>query len=179
MIISIIAAIAKNRVIGKNNRLPWHLPADLKRFKQITMGKPVIMGQKTFESIGKPLPGRTNIVLTWDKNFNPKGCIISHSIQEALKVVNNLPPAENFNSSRGLDIPLTKEVIICGGASIYKQFLPLTHKMYLTLIEADFDGDAFFPEFNWQEWQEIERIENQPNKENPYKFTFITLKRKK
>ena len=161
MPISIIAALAKNRVIGKDNKLPWNLPADLKHFKELTLGKPVIMGQKTFESIGKPLPGRTNIILTLDKNFKPQGCVVAHSIEEVLK------KAADSN-----------EVMICGGASVYKQFLPLAHKMYLTLIDADFEGDAYFPEFNWADWQEVERVENEPDKENSYKYIFITLKRK-
>lgn len=161
MVISIIAAIAKNRVIGKNNKLPWNLPADLKHFKDLTLGKPIIMGQRTFESIGKALPDRTNIILTLDKNFNPSGCIIAHSIEDALKAAGS-----------------AKEVMICGGASVYKQFLPLVHKMYLTLIDENFEGDAYFPEFNRGDWREIDRVENQPDQENPYKYTFITLERK-
>lgn len=154
--------MGKNRVIGKNNKLPWKLPADLKRFRNLTMGKPVIMGQRTFESIGKPLTGRTNIILSLDKSFNPKGCIVVHSIEEALKAA-----------------AFAKEVMIIGGASIYQQFLPLADRMYLTLIDKSFEGDTFFPEFDWQEWEGKERIENQPNKNNPYKYTFITLERKK
>lgn len=162
MTISIIAAFGNNRVIGKNNKLPWNLPADLQHFKELTLGKPIIMGQRTFESIGKPLPGRINIVLSQDPNFNPPGCIVARSIQEALEA------ARPF-----------EEVMICGGASVYKQFLPLADRMYLTLIDAEFEGDTFFPEFSWQDWQEKEKIENQPDKENPYKYTFITLERKK
>lgn len=161
MVISIIAAIAKNGVIGKDNRLPWHLPADFKHFKDKTLGKPVIMGQKTFESIGKPLPGRKNIVLSLDKNFSPSGCIVARSVEDALKAAGDV-----------------EEVMICGGASVYKQFLPLAHKLYLTLIDEYCDGDAFFPEFNWSDWQEIEKINNQPDQENPCKYTFITLIKK-
>jgi len=161
MTISIIAALAKNRVIGKNNKLPWNLPGDLKHFKKLTLGKPIIMGQKTFESIGRPLPGRANIILSLDENFKPQGCIVAHSIEEALKILEH-----------------EKEIMIAGGASVYKQFLHLAHKMYLTLIDADFDGDAYFPEFNWEDWEVIERIENQSDKENPYKYTFLTLQRK-
>lgn len=119
------------------------------------------MGQKTFESIGKPLPGRKNIILSQDHKFTPSDCVVAHSIEEALKAAGD-----------------SQEVIICGGASVYKQFLPLANKMYLTLIDADFEGDAFFPEFNWDDWQETERVENQPDQENPYKYTFITLERK-
>lgn len=163
MLISIIAAMANNRVIGKKNSLPWNLPADLEHFRQLTIGKPVIMGQKTFESIGKPLPGRTNIILTKDDNFRPENCIVVKSIKEAQKA------AEGTGA---------KEAMVCGGASIYAQFLPLADRMYLTLIENDFDGDIFFPEFNWSDWKELERKENLPDKENPYKYTFITLERK-
>lgn len=159
-VVSIIAAIAKNNVIGLKNTLPWNLPADMEHFKQLTKGKPVIMGQKTFESIGKPLIGRTNIILTLDKNFTPFGCQIAYSIKEALDIVKN-----------------SKEVMICGGASIYRQFLPLADKIYLTLIEGDFEGDAFFPEFDRSSWKEVERIENKPDKENPYKYTFLILEK--
>jgi dihydrofolate reductase len=162
MMISIIAALGRNKVIGKNNKLPWKLPADLKHFKELTLGKPIIMGQKTFESIGKPLPGRTNIILSLDENFKPSGCIVAHSLQEALE------------ATKG-----AKEVMIAGGASVYKQFLPLADRLYLTLIDADFEGDAYFPEFNWGDWEIIEKIENQPDKENPYKYTFLTLQRRK
>lgn len=162
MIISIIAALGKNLVVGKNNALPWNLPADMEHFRQLTRGKPVIMGQKTFESIGKPLAGRINIVLTLDENFNPPNCTVVHSIEEAMSAAKSYP-----------------EAMICGGVSIYCQFLPLADRMYLTLIEGDFEGDAFFPEFNWNDWQETERIENEPDEANPYKYTFLTLENKK
>ena len=160
--ISIIVAIGNNRVIGINNKLPWNLPADMEHFRQLTAGKPVIMGQKTFESIGKPLPDRTNIILSRDNNFKPQGCIVVHSIKEALNAANG-----------------AEEVMIAGGVSIYSQFLPLADRMYLTLIEGNFEGDAYFPEFNRDDWNEVERIENEPDKDNPYKYTFITLERKK
>jgi len=160
-IISIIVAIGNNRVIGVNDKLPWDLPADLRHFLQMTMGKPVIMGQKTFESIGKPLPGRTNIILTREKDFSPPGCIVAYSIEEALAACGEF-----------------EEVMIAGGVSIYGQFLPLANRMYLTLIEGDFEGDAYFPEFDWNDWNEVERVENQPDQENPYKYTFVTLERK-
>ena len=164
MIISIIVAMAKNRVIGNKNALPWRLPADMEHFRQLTVGKPVIMGQKTFESIGKPLPGRTNIVLTLDENFQAPGCIIAHSVDEALQTA----------KKKG-----TGEVMVAGGASVYRQFLPLTNKMYLTLINKDFEGDAYFPEFDEKDWEETERIENKPDKDNHYQYNFITLERKR
>ena len=162
MIISIIVAIANNWVIGCKNALPWHLPADLKHFHELTRGKTVIMGQKTFESVGQPLPGRTNIIITLDQSFKVPGCLVVHSVEESLEAVK---PAE--------------EAMIIGGASIYKQFLPLANRLYLTLIDADIEGaDAFFPEIDYREWQEIERVENEPDKENIYKYTFLTLERK-
>ncbi len=160
-IISIIVAIGNNRVVGKDNKLPWNLPADLAHFKRETLGKPVIMGQRTFESIGRPLPGRTNVILTLDKSFSFPGCIVAYSIDEALDKLKDF-----------------EEVMIIGGVSIYKQFLPLADKMYLTLINGDFEGDAFFPEFDWAEWEEKERINNSPDKDNPYPYSFLKLQRK-
>lgn len=162
MVISIVAAMGKNRVVGKNNKLPWYLPADLKHFKELTLGKPVIMGKKTFESIGRPLPKRINIVLTRNENFNPQDCLTAHSVEEALKSAGE-----------------AKEVMVIGGASVYAQFLPRTDRIYLTLIDADFEGDTYFPEINPQEWKETQRIENEPDEKNSYKYTFITLERKK
>jgi len=162
MIISIIVAIGNNRVIGIKNALPWNLPADMEHFRQKTWGKPVIMGQKTFESIGKPLAGRTNIIITLDKNYKAPECIIVHSIEECLEA------AKEF-----------EEVMIIGGASIYKQFLPLANRMYLTLVYGDFDGDFYFPEWDSNEWQEVERIEREADKNNQYRLSFVTLERKK
>jgi len=161
MVISIIVAMGKNQVVGIKNKLPWDLPADMEHFRKMTEGKPIIMGQRTFESIGKALPGRTNIIITFDKDYSPAGCIVAHSIEEAIEAAKDFP-----------------EVMICGGVSIYRQFLPLADRMYLTLIEGDFEGDAFFPEFNWNDWHEVERIENQPDKENPYPYSFVNLQRK-
>ena len=163
MIISIIVAMGNNQVIGIKNALPWKLPADMEHFRQLTQGKPIIMGQKTFESIGKALPGRTNIVLTLDKNFQAPDCLVAYSIGEAIQIAKNLG---------------TKEVMIGGGVSIYKQFLPLAGRMYLTLIEGDFEGDAYFPEFDYNDWNEVGRVENAADKDNPYRYTFLTLQRK-
>lgn len=160
-IISIIVAIGRNWAIGKDNKLPWNLPSDMEHFRQVTLGKPVIVGQKTLESIGGPLPGRINIVLTLDKEYRAAGCQVAHSIEEALDKVRDFP-----------------EVMIIGGVSIYKQFLPLADRMYLTLIEGDFEADAFFPEFDWADWQEVKREECEPDEKNPYKYAFVTLERK-
>ncbi len=161
MIISLIAAIGKNRVIGNKNSLPWSLPADMKHFKELTTGKPVIMGRKTFESIKKPLPNRTNIIITHDPNYKAEGCIIAHSLDDALKAAEN-----------------QKEVMIIGGSQIYKEFLPKADKLYLTLIDADFDGDAYFPEYEIEEWKETAYEEHERDKDNPYNYTFLVLTRK-
>lgn len=161
MLVSIIVAMGNNRVIGNKNALPWSLPADLEHFRQLTKGKPVIMGQKTFESIGRPLPERTNIVLTRDRLFRFPGCTVVYSVEEALKAVEG-----KF-----------EEAMIIGGASVYAQFLPLANKMYLTLVEGDLEGDTFFPEFNRSDWKEVERTENLPDKDNLYKYTFLTLEK--
>lgn len=161
MIISIIVAVDKNNAIGINNKLPWNLPADLKYFKEKTLGKTVIMGQKTFESIGKPLPGRNNIVMSLDHNFHPLGCITVRSINDALEKGKN-----------------NNEVMIAGGLSIYKQFLPLANKIYLTLIDYQFEADTFFPEINMSQWQEISREKHQSDDKNKYDYTFLILERK-
>lgn len=162
MIISIIAAVADNMVIGDKNSLPWNLPADMKYFKKTTLGKPIIMGAKTFESIGKALPGRKNIVLSFDKDYKAEGCIIATSIEQALEEVE-----EN------------EEVMIAGGASVYKQFLPLANRLYLTFIHHDFKGDAYFPKFDINQWKEIKRIDNEADEKNIYSYSFVVLERKK
>ncbi|MEK6983683.1 MAG: type 3 dihydrofolate reductase [Nanoarchaeota archaeon] len=158
MIISLIAAMGKNRVIGKDNSLPWRLAEDMKRFKELTSGKPVVMGRKTFESIGRPLPNRKNIILTRDKNYKTEGCIVVHSADEALKAAEG-----------------NEEVMVIGGAKIYEEFLPRANKMYLTLIDEDFKGDAYFPEYDKNEWKEIHREEH---KNQQYKFAFVDLERR-
>ncbi len=167
MIISIIAAVGNNRVIGNKNRLPWDLPADMEHFRKLTKGKPIIMGSLTFESIGKALPGRDNIVLTKDSNYKAPGCKIAHSLEEALLLAENSPFCKK-----------TKEVMICGGASVYKQYLPRADRMYLTVIKGDFEGDSFFPEFDTKEWEEKEKTSFKADENNPYRYSFLTLERK-
>lgn len=165
MTITIIAALAKNRVIGYKGKLPWpKMKADLQRFRKLSLGKAVIMGSKTFQSLGRPLPKRLNIILTRKKNLKIKNCKIAHSIKEALQIAKKAG---------------AKEVIIGGGASVYEQFLPLADKMYLTIIHAGFKGDAFFPKYSSREWEEIERSDYEPDEENPYSYSFITLVRKR
>lgn len=157
MIISLIAAMARNRVIGKDNRLPWNLPADMKRFRELTLGKPVIMGRKTFESIGRPLPKRKNIIITRDKNYRAEGCIVVHSAKDALKA------AEESN-----------EVMIIGGEQIFSEFMPLADRMYLTFIEEGFEGDAYFPQFSQDEWKETSREEYS----NDMRYSFVNFEKK-
>lgn len=160
MKISIVVAMAANRVIGRDNQLPWHLPADLKHFKQTTMGKPILMGRKTWESIGRPLPGRTNIVITRDENYDAPGCVVVHSIEAAMQAVEE-----------------QDEVMIIGGAEFYRQVLPRTDRIYLTRINEDFEGDTLFPELISSEWQEAGRVDCDADDNNPHSYSFITLDR--
>lgn len=161
MKISIIVAFAgKKRVIGKKGGLPWYIPDELKRFKQITMGHPIIMGRKTHESIGKPLPGRTNIVVTHDPQYQSADCIVTHSLEEALRQVYT----ERSRSAQGHD-----EIFVIGGGELYKQALPLADKLYLTYIDKEIEGDVFFPDY--AEFKKIiHKSEWQYHKDLRYKF---------
>jgi len=158
--LSIIAALSRNRVIGKDNQLPWRLPADLKHFKAVTLGKPVIMGRKTFESIGKPLPGRDNIVVTRDPQFRADGIAVAHSLDDAL--------------AQGRAAP---EIMLIGGAQLYTQALPRAQRLYLTLIHADIDGDAHFPDYDPAAWRETAREDHAPDENNHYSYSFLILER--
>jgi len=158
MTISLIVAVSRNGVIGANNKLPWHLPADLKRFKQLTMGHPILMGRKTFESIGKPLSGRTNIVITRQKEFQCCGTTVVHSVEEAL-----------------LDHENEKEAFVIGGAEIFRQALPFADRIYLTRIEKDFEGDTKLFEIDPAVWKETSREEFL---NDPLPHTFLTYERK-
>lgn len=161
MKISIIVAMDNNRVIGINNTLPWRLPADLKNVKKITMGHSIVMGRKNYESIGRPLPGRRNIILTRNNNYSVAGCEIVHSIEEVI----NLCEGE-------------EEIFIFGGEQIYNLFLPLTDKIYLTKINNEFDGDTFFPEINFNEWKEVSFENGEKDEKNPYHYTFHVFEKK-
>lgn len=158
--ISLIAAMGRDRVIGRDNQLPWHLPADLQHFKHVTMGKPILMGRLTYESIGKPLPGRRNVVITRDTAFAAPGCEVVNSIEAALAAVADV-----------------EEVMVIGGASFYHQMLPQADRLYLTFIDADFDGDAWFPQWDAGEWREMEREEHAPDERNPHAYAFVVLER--
>ena len=161
MILSFVAAMDRNRVIGTNNALPWNMPADMKHFRDLTRGKPVIMGRRTFESIGHALPKRPNIVITREADFKAEGCAVVHSIDEAIRAAGNAP-----------------EAMVIGGGVIFKEFLPRANRMYLTLIDHDFDGDIYFPEYDAREWHEVSRESHEPDDKNPYPYTFITLERR-
>ena len=156
--ISIIAAMGKNREIGLGDSLPWKIKEDLRYFKEKTLGKPVIMGQKTFESIGKPLPDRTNIILSREDNFQEENCLIAKSVEDAIDKAGDV-----------------EEIMIAGGASVYRQFLHLADRIYLTLIDASFKADIFFPEYDSSLWVEVEREEKETS---DYKLTFLVLNKK-
>jgi len=154
--LSLIVAMDENRLIGARNQLPWHLPADLALFKRTTMGKPIIMGRKTFESIGKPLPGRRNIVITRDSALQAPGCEICHGIDAALAICS-----------------ADDEVMLIGGASLYQQTLALASCMYITRIHHRFSGDTWFPEFSARSWNIEEKQDFAANESNPYPFSFV------
>jgi dihydrofolate reductase len=162
MIISLIAALDRQRGIGKDNQLPWRLPADLKRFRELTTGHHLIVGRKTYESIGKPLPGRTMIVVTRQPDFQIEGCLVVNSVDEALTLAH----------ARG-----EQEVFVIGGAEIYAQTLAQAARLYLTLVEAEVEADTFFPAFAEADWQEIERGAHAADEKHQYAFTFVTLTR--
>jgi len=167
MIISIIAALGNNRVIGNKNMLPWDLPADMDHFRELTLGKPIIMGQNTFDSIGRALPSRHNIVLTRDKELLIPNCEMAYSLDHAIEL------AEKSEMGKA-----SGEVMICGGASIYEQYLSRANKMYLTFIEGDFKGDTFFPEFNFKRWKEIEKTSHEVDEKNGYPYSFVVFEKK-
>ncbi len=164
MTLSAIAACATNRAIGRKNDLPWHLPGDMKYFMRTTKGHHVIMGSKTFESLGKPLKNRINIVITRDPFYSASGVLVAHSIQEAIDI------AEAAGE---------KEAFIIGGAQIYRQTLEMLDRLYLTEIDIDVpDADAFFPKFDEDSWEMISEESHQPDERNDYKYTFKVYKKK-
>jgi dihydrofolate reductase len=158
--ISIIVAVAQNGVIGVDNRLPWHLPDDLKRFKALSMGKPIVMGRRTFESIGKPLPGRTNIVVSRQPELVIAGAIVTPSLDAALAAAGAVP-----------------EVVVIGGAELFRQVLPRTDVVHLTRVHAHVAGDVVFPELDPGEWRETAVEHHAADERHQYAFTFVTLER--
>lgn len=162
MKLSLIVATAHNNVIGRNNELPWHLPQDLKYFKSVTLGKPIIMGRKTFESIGKPLPGRTNIVVTRQKNWSFAGVLVAKSVKEALEF------GQQFRNEQD---KLADEIMVIGGAEIYRHALDIADRIYLTRIDAKIEkGDAFFPELAADKWKLVSELPGDSDASLPHKF---------
>jgi dihydrofolate reductase len=161
MRLALIVAMTPDRVIGRDGTLPWRLPADLRRFKRLTLGHAVIMGRRTFASIGKPLFGRDNIVLTRQRDFAAPGCRVAHSAEEALELA---------RTAAG--------VFVIGGAEVYAAFLPQAERIYLTLVQAPLPGDTRFPALVPEEWREVERSEQPADAENPHACTFLVLERR-
>ncbi len=158
--ISIIAALAENRVIGVNNTLPWRLPNDLKHFRRLTTGHAIIMGRRNHESIGKPLPERTNIVITRNHDYRAPGCLVAHSLDEALKMADD-----------------DAEVFVIGGAEIYRAALARADRLYLTRVHAEVQGDTFFPEFDRNEWRESACERHAADERHAYAYSFVVLER--
>ena len=167
MNLSLVWAMAQNRVIGRNNSLPWHLPEDLKYFKRITMGKPVIMGRKTYESIGKPLPGRANIVITRNPNVSIEDVRVVNSLNQAMTLCESIA-----------EIDGVAEAMVIGGAEIYALAMPLADRLYLTEVHAEVEGDATFPEFDRSLWDEVARADFEASESNPYDYSFLVLDKK-
>src|SRR5690606_308269 len=159
--ISLLVAMDKNRLIGKDNDLPWRLPADLAYFKRVTMGHPIIMGRKTYDSIGRPLPGRENIIVTRDTSYKMEGCKVIHSIDEILK----------------LNEEHDQELFVIGGAEIFKEILPYSDRLYITEIDEEFEGDTYFPAFDKSEWKVISEEKGVKDEKNPYDYTFMVYEK--
>jgi len=160
MLISIIVAVAENGVIGSNNRLPWHLPDDLKRFKALSLGKPIVMGRRTFDSIGRPLPGRANIVISRQSGLAIDGVRVAPSLDAALSAAGHVP-----------------EIVVIGGAEIFRQVLPRTNTIHLTRVHARVAGDIFFPALDPAQWQESALEHHAVDERHQYAFSFVTLQR--
>ncbi len=162
MKISLIVAMASNRAIGLNNQMPWHLSADLKKFKKITMGAPILMGRKTYESIGRPLPGRTNIIISRNLSYSQAGCLVFNDIDKALASCGD-----------------AKEVFVIGGSDFYQSMLPVADTLYLTQIHQEFPGDTFFPEIDSGQWIEVEREDVLDDLDVTFSYSFLKLEKRK
>ena len=158
--LSIIVAVSENNVVGKENKRPWKLSADLKHLKSLTMGHHIIMGRKTWESLGKALPGRINVVITTDKNFKAEGGVVVHSLKEAFTVSSS-----------------DDEIFIFGGGKIFKEAMPLVKKIYITKVHSIIDGDTFFPVLDMKDWKETSREDFKADEKNQYDYSFVTLER--
>ncbi|MDX1610097.1 MAG: type 3 dihydrofolate reductase [Halofilum sp. (in: g-proteobacteria)] len=154
--ISLIAAMDRNRVIGLDGKLPWHLPADLQWFKRCTMGKPILMGRHTWNSIGRPLPGRRNIVLTSDQDFSAEGATVVHSLEEALEAAGD-----------------AEEVMVIGGGVLFSETIAIANRLYLTVVDGEFAGDTWFPFFASDDWEETFSETHEPDENNAFRYTFL------
>ena len=164
--LALIVAAAENGVIGRNNALPWHLPGDMQYFRRVTMGKPVIMGRRTYDSIGKPLPGRTNIVITRSDSFAPAGVKVVHSLAEACQLADDIAVIDG-----------AKEAVVIGGAEIYREALPRAARLYLTRVHAEVSGDVYLPDIDFGGWREISRERVVAEDPNPFDYSFIVYER--
>ena len=162
----IVVAVAENGVIGRSGQLPWRIPSDLKHFKSVTMGKPVVMGRKTYESIGKPLPGRTNIVLTHDKNWRAEGVLTGHTLEEVLQLAND--------DARRTAAP---EIAIIGGSALFEKMLPAANKIELSVVHASPEGDVFFPAYDKSAFKETRREGPIRGEKDDYAYSVVTLER--
>lgn len=166
MQLALIVAQSQNRVIGRNNALPWYLPEDLKYFKAVTLGKVIIMGRKTYESIGRPLPGRTNIVVSRDPDYKREGIQVVRSLPQAIE------QARAISASSGAE-----EALVIGGAELYAQALPLVQRLYLTQVHQSVEGDAFFPELDESQWRQVSRQDFEAVAPNPHNYSFVVFDR--
>ncbi|WP_375606988.1 MULTISPECIES: dihydrofolate reductase [unclassified Bartonella] len=169
MMISIcfIAAVAENGVIGREGAMPWHLSTDLQRFKALTLGKPIIMGRKTWDSLGRPLPGRTNIVITRDCTFNAEGAVVAHSLSQACSLATSVASQNNV-----------KEIFIIGGGEIFQQGLPMADKIFLTEVLASIEGDSFFPVFDKEKWTIVQTQDIPKGDKDSHPTRFVVYERK-
>jgi dihydrofolate reductase len=167
MKLSVIVAVAENGIVGRDNALPWHLPADLKYFKKMTLGKPIVMGRKTFESIGRPLPGRTNIVISRNPDFVAQGVHVCASVQDALAVAADVSSRDGGN-----------ELMVIGGAAIYSATIPLAECLYITEVHAEVEGDAKLPVIEWGQWQEQSRQRHCASEAGGLDFSFVVYRRR-
>ena len=165
-LLAVIVAAAENGVIGADNDLPWHLPEDLRYFKRVTMGKPIVMGRKTFESIGRPLPGRTNIVISRNPAFTAEGITVVASLEDGLARAAAVAAAQG-----------AQEVMVIGGAQVYQRVLELAQRLYLTRVHANVEGNAYLPDILWDNWVERSRERHLASAENPYDYSFVVYDR--
>lgn len=165
--LALIVAVADNGVIGRDNGLPWHLPEDLRYFRRVTMGKPIVMGRKTYESIGRALPGRSNIVISRDRQFAPDGVLLAASLDEALALAGQLADEQGVG-----------EAVVIGGAQIYALALPRADRLYLTRVHASVEGDVVLPPVDWAQWAETSREHHGASEDNPHDFSFLVYDRR-